>query len=556
MGGYGLAILRAGRGEERTAASVYYGRAATEHAHFDRLNLEVFAYGKKVVPDLGYPEHAAEGQHPPAWNKNTAAHTTVVVDERRQDTQLPGRLEAFIAGPGVQFVEINAPETYNHTSEYRRAVALVEIGPDARYLLDIFRVTGGCHHDYGVHGFKGDFAVEGLTLSEPQKWGTLAGEDIPYASLYDDLELQGPHRGRSYYTYRGSGYSYLYNVQRGKPLSPWSARWTDENGTGLRILFSPSSTEEAIVATARVRPATSQSDTLQYVLLRNRGEALSSQFTTVIEPFRGEPKVTDVSCIPIPEPGVIGLRVDHRDGSDYLFHCIDEESVCELNDGGGIRFMGRFGCVRVGVDSHVVKLGLIGHGSIEAGDRFLRNDRMIAGIITWVDYDQHTVEVELDEGSGHLLMERDLIDHVAIIRNIRHATAYTITEISATSSRRLCKIRFGDDEFRIGRFVVSGIGADRRSLSTKTYLYLAAQGYYRGTRLVDARGRVSLPIDTITLSPHKPGARRDGRITLVEEANLGNLFSTVEGMEENIGYITDFGPGDRFEVVPYSFWER
>ncbi|MBI2950486.1 hypothetical protein HYY27_00255, partial [bacterium] len=64
MGGYGLALLRSGRGEERSAVSLYYGRSATEHAHFDKLTLEVFGYDRKLIPDLGYPEHAAEGDTP------------------------------------------------------------------------------------------------------------------------------------------------------------------------------------------------------------------------------------------------------------------------------------------------------------------------------------------------------------------------------------------------------------------------------------------------------------------------------------------------------------
>jgi len=139
MGGYGLGVLRSGKGEEQVALSLYYGRAATEHGHYDRLSLELYAYGRKMIPDLGYPEHASEGKKPALWTKNTVSHTTVLVDERRQDLQNRGEVRAFVAAPRVQFMEVSAPETYHVTSVYRRTTALIQLGPDARYVFDLFR---------------------------------------------------------------------------------------------------------------------------------------------------------------------------------------------------------------------------------------------------------------------------------------------------------------------------------------------------------------------------------------------------------------------------------
>ena len=147
MGGYGLALLRSGKGKEQCAATMYYGRAATEHGHFDRLTLELFAYGRKPIPEHGYGEHAAEGRPPAIWTKNTLPHATVVVDGRRQDTQAPGRLEIFSATRGLSLAEGDAPDAYHAASEYRRTLALVDLGDDARYVLDLFRVSGGDVHD-------------------------------------------------------------------------------------------------------------------------------------------------------------------------------------------------------------------------------------------------------------------------------------------------------------------------------------------------------------------------------------------------------------------------
>jgi len=527
MGGYGLALLRLGKGKERCALSLYYGRGATEHAHFDRLNIELLAYGQKLIPDHGYGEHAAEGDIPAIWTKNTLPHTTVVVDGRRQDTQAPGRLVLFNAGPGISLVEVDAPDTYHSTAEYRRTVALIEMAPDARYALDLFRTAGGDRHDYSMHGFEGNFATAGVSLSDPQEKGTLAGEDIPYGAIYDEDRLTDPLRkGRSYYTYRGGGYSYLYDAQRGRPDKPWSASW--QNGeVGLQTLFLPS--HEAIVAHGDPPRKPGNPRQFTYVLLRNEGDGIASRFATVAEPFKGTPRVRAIEELERTEQ-TIALQIEHLHGKDTVRHTVDADGTC-------------FSLVRRDPEGEIERFHLTGVGSVRANGTVLKIAKPLSGRIVAVDPENSTVEIERDresQGFGG----RSLVGEIARIGGDRRSAAYTITGVEGRG-RRL-RIQFGNDSFRIGRFEITAANADGSGLSTRTNLYMASQGYYRGARLVDEEYQSWLPVEDVRLSPHRPGSRRDGSIALVGKHDLSTF------PPGKIAFLYDFGPGDLLSVVPHA----
>jgi hypothetical protein len=159
-----------------------------------------------------------------------------------------------------------------------------------------------------------------------------------------------------------------------------------------------------------------------------------------------------------------------------------------------------------------------------------------------------------------------LVGETALLGNARHSTSYTITGAQGGAgvspagqggagvspagrpeeNGRLV-VTFGPESFRLGRFRIGTVAPDGRSLATPTYLYLAAQGYYRGTRLVDVAQQLWLEVDDVTLSPHQPGQRREGRITLREPARM----DLAERLGE-VAFLYDFGPGDRFTVIPHA----
>lgn len=181
LGGYGLAVLEAGEEGNRRGVSMYYGFAGGGHGHFDRLTLEMQAFGRPMLTDMGYPAHWLEKNT--YWTSNTISHYAVVVDEHRQETMNRAFLNTLVGSPQVQLMDAEAAHaTYPNTcSMYRRTAALIDTAPDSSYLLDIFRVDGGYQHDYSFHGppFP-EFAVEGAEPGPMQEQGTLMGPDVPF----------------------------------------------------------------------------------------------------------------------------------------------------------------------------------------------------------------------------------------------------------------------------------------------------------------------------------------------------------------------------------------
>lgn len=184
LGGYGLAILESGEGEHRRGVSMYYGHAGGGHGHFDRLTLEMIAYGQPMLTEMGYPAHWA----PKAtyWTNNTTSHYGVLINETGQKTMYAGRLNTLASAPGLQLMDAAAEDVAypDVASVYRRTTALIDISPERSYLLDLFRVQGGYQHDWSFHGpaFP-EFTVDGMQPGPVQTKGTLAGEETAFGEI-------------------------------------------------------------------------------------------------------------------------------------------------------------------------------------------------------------------------------------------------------------------------------------------------------------------------------------------------------------------------------------
>ncbi|NPV46453.1 MAG: hypothetical protein HPY69_05825 [Armatimonadetes bacterium] len=184
LGGYGLAILERGEGEHKRALSLYFGDASGGHGHYDRLNIEMKAFGHSVLCEDGYPTPFTRPDFHEWRRANTARHYLVQVDEEPHRNTLAGDLNTLAVAPEVQVVDASAEIAYEgKTPLYRRTAALVDVSPEASYLVDIFRVRGGRQHDWCFHGppFP-EFSLTGGTLGPVQTRGTLAGENVPYGA--------------------------------------------------------------------------------------------------------------------------------------------------------------------------------------------------------------------------------------------------------------------------------------------------------------------------------------------------------------------------------------
>lgn len=231
---YGLGILN--NSENNIGLSLFYG-AHNSHHHRDLLHFDLYAYGRPLMPDFGYPDamnNATQGIF--TWSNNTVAHNTVVVNQRAQNqSKNIGILKHFASNEHLQLIEVETPYAYKVNDrnfnqyieednlsnpqiayKYSRTMLLVSNTKSSSYIVDLFHVNGGQQHDYILHQgvdsqrkiIKGDF-------NNVQSQGTLAGPNIKYGEIYDDQKLNQAGVN-DFSSYMGSGYQHIFNIQAQK----------------------------------------------------------------------------------------------------------------------------------------------------------------------------------------------------------------------------------------------------------------------------------------------------------------------------------------------------
>lgn len=113
------------------------------HAHYDILNVVVYASGYRLIRDAGRYTYVSG-----SWRdyfKGTAAHNTVLVDGRDQARHAAGEVVDWFASPGFDFVA-GRHHAYSGL-EVRREVYFLK--PDYWIFLD--RITGTGDHSYDLN---------------------------------------------------------------------------------------------------------------------------------------------------------------------------------------------------------------------------------------------------------------------------------------------------------------------------------------------------------------------------------------------------------------------
>src|SRR5207244_5528008 len=78
--GSGYVVLRGGQGANYLLLK--YGPHGGGHGHPDKLNVIVFAHGRRLSPDLGTPGYGIALNE--SWYRTTLSHNTVQIDGRSQ----------------------------------------------------------------------------------------------------------------------------------------------------------------------------------------------------------------------------------------------------------------------------------------------------------------------------------------------------------------------------------------------------------------------------------------------------------------------------------------
>ncbi|NOY82622.1 MAG: hypothetical protein GXP31_16615 [Kiritimatiellaeota bacterium] len=531
LDGYGLGILNNVR--NTTAVSIYYGFKGG-HGHFDRLNFSLFAYGRKMTPDLGYPDFMnalVPGIY--SWSKNTINHNCVVVNRQRQTGNVPGRIRGFMDAPGVHFIDVSADGTYPEAGTYRRALVLVDLGADSGYLLDFFAVAGGDQHDYSLHGPLGKFRFEGGELSPPRK-GTLAGENVAYGQFYDDPALAAPGYQGSYAGYKGSGFQHLEKVQTLLSGDKWWARWAleDAGGVGLRIRILGQPGQKLFVCDGRVSPTGKNPWVLKYLIARRKGTKLRSRYVTVLEPFKDRPQIADAERFDL-ERGV-AVRVRRLEGEDIIVRQSKPGPVSAAGLGTDARL-----CVaRLGPGGAPVSLSMLDGSYARIGGRSIRGRRSLEGEIVGVDYEKRAVRLRVT-GNVPVPAESALRGRPILFSNARHTCMYTVGDVEHEDGH--VRMTLDGPEFVTGRARVSSV--DREARQIKTSSRFAFPAIYPGMRVVNEARTVSLRVRSVSA----------GAIQLEDRPDPAD-FTDADGNGVTDAWLVDFGPGDTFRIQSMTVW--
>ena len=365
LSAYGIGNLQNGDLKRPAAVTLSWG-AYVGHKHCDGLHFELFNEFTPLLPDLGYPE-SASGDDPRRFGffDHTISHNTVLVDASRQKSA-PGLLLAYQPETQVKFIAAEAPAVYDGLSRYRRSLLFYCPAPGRAIVLDCFRVKGGKQHDYILHG-----TGKGATASIPlaaQKGGTLAGPKVANGVFYDAPELA---KSRSFGSYSGSGFQFLWNVRRGRlaggaavliPSSPKSI--ANPKTTGVFVKVHLTGKGELILCDGEPqRTQSSLPRPLPFLVHRRAGApGLESHFATVFESGSDQakgPAITKVRLL-ADRPEQTLVRLDFDNGEvHYLFDNLRPDAPALEAD--GFHFTGgagalllkaggavRYACVRDG----------------------------------------------------------------------------------------------------------------------------------------------------------------------------------------------------------------
>jgi len=525
LDGYGMAILN--NAADTVSLALYYGYAGG-HGHFDRLGFELYAHGRPMMPDLGYPDFM--NAYVPGiytWSKVTIAHNTVTVDARRQPNNRPGTVNLFVDGGFARALDIDAAPTYGQTEEYRRRAVMVDMDDTRAYVVDAFSVRGGGQHDYSLHGPPGTFTPAGGQWSEPAP-GTLAGPEVPLGYIYDDPAIAGEDYTGSYANYGGSGFQHLVDVQRlegGAAKGDW-AHAEDENARlRIHLLEGP---DEFIRARAQISPV-KHKEMLTYLIARNSGADLHSEFLSVIEPYGETPWIQSSRRLPLAEGEGIAVELVWHDPAGHAVR-----DLLLLNNTEGVLRLAE-GYIHTDAAMAVLRQRegtpdrhwFVGGTYLSADGEDTPQLPAIRGTVTGVDPENGTVHVACDPATVAGVELGGLIVH---FENDFRRAVHPIQSVAAAEGG--LAITVGDD-LRVGRVRI----AEVREGGLATATGLAFAPVYDGTYAADTAYSEFVPLRRVAGGVVEFAAPRAAPAPFVAGADA---------------WLVNVGPGDRVEIPRVS----
>ena len=477
-----------------------YGRG---HHHHDNLNIEVFAKGLSVAPELGYPCWA----HPMGDTTHVTHHNTGMIDRSNQykSTISHGTLELFAGAPEASFADISAQPNGFPNRVFRRAVCLADAPGGNVYLVDILRLAGGTTRTFCFHG-------------------------PPYDDFQSNLTFAAPADGAA--ARRGLARN-IVEVQTATADGDAWADWKyKEKDVRLRVGLLGRAGRR-YVAGKCAKPDIPE---LRYLFAEEEAEDGATEFIAVWQPYEGEPFVEQVERLPVEgasegEFSPVAVRVTLAGGRiDTFLYTFRPEAPLRC---GELEFQGSFGYWSE-QDGKLRAAHLANGAYLRRGEEGIPEmPPAFRAKIAAADYREQTVKLD------RKLPEGELEGRLIYIQGGEHRTAYHIAEVLPPGdTARL------DPNAIIYRSRMVSIGEDRQHLVAEIPPPLEATrgfepGYYNGAALTGEDGKAHYRVTKV----------EGDRIHLDRAADEAD-FPDVDGDGRRMIAIYDMGPGD--EVAIYS----
>jgi len=396
FGAMGHGTLVAGSDANLSMASLHWSGSGS-HSHRDALSLNLWAKGTEVMSETQY--HPVTGSDSTReWHTSTAGHATVVVDGKDQSPEgrfgsrlrKPQPLDAIPGIPDwpwrwttcaaqdfgtlrlfstdfreVQVVEADAERAYDSVAPvklYRRTIALVCIGDQDSYAVDIFRIRGGGTFDYMLHSALQFEQTVKVSLALQPMQGVLHGN--------------------------------IHNLRSASTDDTWLAAFELGNGVNMLTFMAGAPRTKVSVGEG---PAMRRVGSAPFVAVSREGP--ETVFVAVHHVVKGSvPRVQGIELLPATGSGCVALRIRLGDRTDTVISC-EEREQSHIVD-GRIEVRARF--------AHLSEFAASGAGwSYMVDGDLLRTPReTIQGEVSWCGAVERTLRSEEDEhreGNGFVV---------------------------------------------------------------------------------------------------------------------------------------------------------
>ncbi len=516
--GYGVGILN--NVTDKTAVALTYGKSVY-HYHNDFLNFELFANGQKMMPDFGYPDAMnAYVKELYAWSVNTVSHNTVVVDAQKQNRNTPGVLHDFAEGDFARTIDASSG-AYTQASVYRRNLIMIDVDSIQSYVVDFFRVAGGRQHDYILHGPPGKVNIPAHAISGKAGGALTGGKEVDWGHIYDDEVLGQTGYAGSFSGYKGSGYQYLFNVERlAAGDHTLGYEHVSDPGARVRIHRLHQSNHSSFIADAYDKPR-AKKHLVKFIVARNEAtsqDPLESSFVSVLEPYPAAPYIVAVKEIGTDGASAKAVEVIREKETDIVISDIvrSEKSVKDYP----LSTDATAAVVTLDRNSAVKRVFFSNGSHLKYGDQTWEK-APVSGLVESVDYEKGEILVAVDDG---IVAEEPETAGVAYFSNGLRTTAHPVSRIRRDYNGLVITVK---DDLVVGKISVKiQNGPAITSLNS-----LPLHAHYKGAYLLDNDYR----------SIGLVGEARDKEVKLHKPDGV----SLSPGSEVWIGNV---GVGDRIEL--------